>query len=443
MVEQNTIHVTAKKIALLWCCAFILLNILDFRHGYTNANSRFAALRAMSHEGKLEIDSYVNWSIDWSQAPSGHFYSNKAPGPALLGLPFFWILDHAVYAWGDWEKVDYFKSDPLLQIRMAICFFTQILPYAFVVFLWLVWLKEQGLSLEARNFAALALLFGNTTSLYMSVFFGHASAAAFLLGGVLAALKERFVLAGFCLAWALLSDYGVAYTLPGFLLALVLWRKDWLRVIGKGAVGALFPGAVWIWYHVNTFGGALELPQKYNNPIFVQKDGQKFWGVLDAWPARGVLAKLLWGPERGILFTQPWVLVVLLKKIQAPKIIMLGSTLGLIGLLWMNATFNGWDGGWCAGPRYLSIIFPLFGVAAAYIWDQSSQRLRAVLILSLLPALLLKSLTYGIGAVVPADKIWNFYFETTKHAAPAVLGKMAICILVMSAAAFLSRRARA
>ncbi len=116
------------------------------------------------------------------------------------------------------------------------------------------------------------------------------------------------------------------------------------------------------------------------------------------------------------------------------------AVLGLAGLLWMNASFNGWDGGWCAGPRYLSLIFPLLAIAVAQAWDHISLFWRQLAVLLLLPALLLRALAYGVGAVVPAENLWLFYLDVIARAPPFIHGKIAFFILVLSALWLVTRK---
>ena len=85
---------------LYWVAAFVALNLILPQPGNENPASRLATMAAMTESHTLHIDDYVKgplrWTNDWCRAPDGHYYSNKAPGPMLIGYPFFWLLDRLV-----------------------------------------------------------------------------------------------------------------------------------------------------------------------------------------------------------------------------------------------------------------------------------------------------------------------------------------------------------
>jgi hypothetical protein len=68
---------------------------------------------------------------------------------------------------------------------------------------------------------------------------------------------------------------------------------------------------------------------------------------------------------------------------------------GLPLLLWFNAGFKGWNGGWVVGPRYLSPVVPLMGLYVALVYDRLGARVRALLWLTLIPALVLRVLIFA------------------------------------------------
>jgi hypothetical protein len=81
-----------KHPLLPWAFAFVLLNVIVSQDGESNAGSRFATLQAMAEHGTFQIDRIRDWTGDWSLAPNGHYYSNKAPGPMFLALPMAWLI---------------------------------------------------------------------------------------------------------------------------------------------------------------------------------------------------------------------------------------------------------------------------------------------------------------------------------------------------------------
>lgn len=92
-VKQGWLTRLARNPARDWAILFLAIQCLVSVEGYTNAYSRWASLAAMVEDHSLHIDRYYQHTIDWARTPRGHYYSNKAPGPALLGYPLFWLMD--------------------------------------------------------------------------------------------------------------------------------------------------------------------------------------------------------------------------------------------------------------------------------------------------------------------------------------------------------------
>jgi hypothetical protein len=81
-----------------WCLAFALMCVAVWHDGGTNAASRFAMLRAMSTRCTFQINRYLDWTVDWARTPDGRYYSNKAPGAALVAVPATWLADGVLFA---------------------------------------------------------------------------------------------------------------------------------------------------------------------------------------------------------------------------------------------------------------------------------------------------------------------------------------------------------
>ena len=164
-------------------------------------------------------------------------------------------------------------------------------------------------------------------------------AALFVLVMIWGLVKRRWNWAGFGFGFAVLSDYGAGFLGPPLLLT-VLWlgRANLGKSVSRFGLGRRARSGS------GTTGRALArpllLPMQFTNPE-----------VMDPGPAfmlfRSVLfwQELLFGPHRGILFTQPWVYVVLAsvfligRKEYRP--IALVVTVGFLGVLGMNAGFSG------------------------------------------------------------------------------------------------------
>ena len=386
-----------------WAIAFILLNVLVSQDGESNAGSRYATLQAMTEHHSFQIDTlsnYKEYTGDWSRAPNGHIYSNKAPGPMFVAFPIAWVLStlmhHKPFGMG---------------AKSLVCLFTQVIPFAIVVLLLGDALEEAGVSLAARNLAAVAMLFGNTADLFLNNLFGHGMAALFVLVMALGFVKRRWEWAGFGFGFAVLSDYGAGFLGPPLLLA-VLWvgRQSFWKSLGRFILGGVLPGALWVGYHWSCFGSPFALPMRYTNPE-VLDPGPPFLLFRSA----AIWLELLVGPHRGILFTQPWVYVVLASVFligrKEYRSIAFVVTIGFLGVLGMNAGFSGWHGGATAGPRYMALIFPAFGFLIGAVYDRMRIAGKSLLFATVAAAVFLRMLIYcDILYAMPDTNLWKYYF---------------------------------
>jgi len=401
---------------LPWGVLFLLLSLTVTQFGGLNALARTAGLRAITEGHTLTIDNYKDWTIDWSLSPSGHYYPNKAPGPVLLGLPAFALTELIALPLGQKHLDEKGRApQPGYAQHIFLMLYLQLLPF-FILVLWIAHrMKQSGLPPEAVHFFALAALFGNTAALYMNSNFGHGLAALLLLGAFFSWNERRYIFTGLFLSWSLLSDYGVAFSLPFFLLATILREKDFRSQL-RIALGAA-PGAIaWIWYHTVAFGSPFATANQFINPeqiVQIQKSGNAFWDSFSLLPSPTILFELLFGTSRGLLFTQPWIFAVFvlpfLKTPSLPKGASLLVTGSLAGLLWMNAGFGGWHGGWCLGPRYLAAVLPMGALAVAFGWERFPRGIRFSLWALLAVSLLFRVLVFPFSSLAPTQNLWLYH----------------------------------
>lgn len=409
-----------------WILIFLLANaLIDLDYG-TNPESRFATLAAMVEDHSFRIDHYKDLTIDWARTPDGHYYSNKAPGPMLLAYPAFWVIDRIMTA----GKTDRAARDEArlahrrLTLRL-LSFLFQTLPFAVVVLVGLSWLEGGGASRAALHLSCVAMLFGNTAALFMSTYFGHAMAATCVLALCLLLIKRWYAWSGLAYGLALLADYGSTVLLPGFLAVVLLQEpaKKWWGSFTRIAAGSLLPGILWVIYHVSCFGGPLVLPSRYQNPMFVDAARNHILGIFNLFPDPTAVAQLLFGFRRGILWSQPWLLVILaaclwprmlragLSGANREAVLVLRRFLlpGLFLLLWMNASFGEWQGGSTPGPRYLCSVFPAFGLLAGVLYDAFPGWLRRLMLGTTAVSAAFWIVAYSTHILVPVNEtMWGF-----------------------------------
>jgi hypothetical protein len=419
-----------------WIAIFLAGAALIHPDYGTNPESRFAALCALVEDHSFRIDHYRNLTIDWARTPDGHYYSNKAPGPVVLACPVFWLTD-AFWTAGEADRPARDQArlaHRSLSLALLSLLF-QALPFAILAALALGWLQACGASPTALHLACVAMLFGNTASLFMNTYFGHGMAAVCVLGLCLCLVKGWYLWGGLGYGLALLADYGSALLLPGFLAA-ALFREPWghrAETFWKIALGGLLPGAVWVAYHNSCFGGPFTLPGTYQNPIFVDTDRNEFLGLFSLAPRPAVAAQLLVGFQRGMLWSQPWLLILVVSCIgwrtigprlsdctrEAARRMLIFLLPGLFLLLWMNASFGEWQGGSTPGPRYLCSVFPAFGLLAGLLYDHLSLTARRLLIGGVVFSVAFWILAFSTQILVPAGQtMWGFTLRMLAEGEP-------------------------
>jgi len=167
-------------------------------------------------------------------------------------------------------------------------------------------------------------------------------------------------------------------------------------------------------------------------------------------PNWAVLIELVLGAERGILFTQPWILVLsfaLLIRWRESKnpipfelklrFVIVLTCLSL--LLWMNATFFAWHGGWTAGPRYLSVALPLFCFILAWSFGYLGDVSRASVVATVCVTLLFRGQVYATTSLVPeGHPLWVWQWYTMFRVLDGVSSVATIlCFLLLLVAALL------
>lgn len=370
------------------------------------------------------IDNYKDLTVDWARTPDGHYYSNKAPGPMLLAFPLFLafdkVLNHDVQERSvrDKNRRDY---NWLVFNTLSLLF--QALPYLVLVAIALKWAATLGVSPAGLHVSCVSMLFGNTAALFMNTYFGHAIAANCVLALCLCLIYRRYAPSGLAYGLALLADYGSAVLLPGFLLATFVREPitKWKSCASRIAIGAFVPAVLWISYHVLCFGGPFTLPSRYQNPVFVDKVNCDIIGIFNLMPDPIVAFKLLFGFRRGMLWSQPWVLVILAGLILHPlklklfsfatssssQSLLLFAIPGFLLLLWMNAAFHEWHGGCTPGPRYMCAIFPVYGLLCGMLYNNCSKIWHLCIITTLLLSVVYWICIYSTNHMVPDISLWS------------------------------------
>ena len=324
-----------------------------FAGGGWNQNAAFDLTRAIVERHTFAIDAYAGNTGDVSFA-GGHVYANKAPALAwLAAIPYapLYALEHAQGA------------DPgnaqLLTINAYLCSLVCVaLPGAFIPAMLFLYARRRGFDARWSAIVALTVAFATQLLPYASIFMVHVPSAALLL---FAFTTPRRALAGFAAALAVAMNYLCAPALLAFLF--IGPGKTWLRYIA----GAIAPIAALIAYQRICFGGFLTTSVAVTDPRFLTRGAAL--GVMQ-WPSLSVFYAITFSPYRGLFFFAPILFVALFGFAawwRAERRSCAAALIVIAAFFAFNVSFNGWEGGFGIGGRYLVPVIPLLMMALLHV----------------------------------------------------------------------------
>ncbi len=310
-MEQRVI----RRRALLLGIVIFLSYAYFYEGGGWNQNSRFDMVRAILEQKTLSIDAYHENTQDKALS-RGHYYSDKAPGLALLALPVAAASRPLLREVG----IDPASPNGLVAISYAVTVFAVALPTALAcVCLFLIAL-QLGSDVSGAAFASLGMGLATPMWAYATLFWGHALAGACLIFGFAAAVILResrgrtrdFILGlavGLFAGWATVSEYPAA---PASAILAVLalaqvWSggraRRWRTGLGV-SVGAIACVLVLMFYQYRAFGSAIHPSYSYYQEGAFPWMKHGYMGL--TYPRIDVMFKLLFGCRRGLFFAAPF-----------------------------------------------------------------------------------------------------------------------------------------
>lgn len=412
--------------------------------GGWNQNARFAEVRAMAEEGRFAIDDFMVYRRDpatddlrrvpvsntayevdgkryrlaWvdmdyklqavsdqpaepgvEDAPmievcssgdvayvpaTGHFHPNKPPGTSFLALPGYLLIYHLERALGispdRWWTL---TVNAWLTTALSV----GLLSAAGCVLFFRLARELAGGAERPALLATFALAFGTTFLPFGTILFDHNLTASLLIAAFyflrcVNSGRGDF-LAGLCAGLAAITNYVAAVAVVFLGLYLLLARRRELRPCLLYTLGVAGPFLLICWYGWNCFGSPFRLNNDFQNPLF--KDPAGALGMF-AMPNLYVGGLLVASPFRGLFVLAPVLvlglagLVVWMKeKTFAPEARLALAVFGFFFLV--NMSFNGYHGGYSAGPRYLVPGIPFLALALVVAfrrWPRLSLVLLAV-----------------------------------------------------------------
>jgi hypothetical protein len=309
-----------------------------FFHGGAgwNQNAAFDLTRAVVERHTFAIDDYAANTGDRSFA-NGHVYANKAPALSFLAaIPY--ALLHAIL--GTPRNAIGLAAAAYLCTLLTVGIFAALIPS-------LLYLRARRDGIDATWAAAVALIIAFATELlpYSTLMMVAVPSGALIL---IAFVARNDIAAGFAAALAVAMNYVCAPALV--ILGIAPRQRSWRYL--AGAAAPLIALAV---YQRLCFGGFFTNSVTKTDPRFLTKGAAL--GVFRL-PSLEALYGITLSPYRGLFFFAPVLLLALVPLVRERAI----AAISLVFIA-ANVCFNGWEGGFGVGARYLVPLIPLWGIA--------------------------------------------------------------------------------
>jgi hypothetical protein len=412
---MNKIKKSIKKYIVELLLFFLLLITYVYffpRWADWGQNARLDFVLSIVDKGTFSIDEYYQNTGDYAFF-EGHYYMDKAPGVALLGVPVYWVTRPMLHLPQVQGYILHLANNPafsatlkeggsgLLQDKIynalvlyILTFFISSVPSALLGVL--IYRLLCHFELKHLWSAIVVLIWGLTTNVfpYANAFLSHQLTAFLLFGAFYIAIRIRdklspywAILVGFSLGWAIISEYPVVLIAVGIFVytILILVKRGLYRPVIGLVLGGIPPGLVLVVYDLALFHTILPVGYKYS-ALFSEQIGSGFLGL--TYPNVNALWGVTFGNFRGLFFISPVLLLAVVglwlwyqRKMYRMEMIL--CAWAFISFLVINSSSNMWQGGFSIGPRYMVPMLPFLAMGF-YGFAQWGDRLWARILLGFL-----------------------------------------------------------
>jgi hypothetical protein len=342
---------------------FVLLMSSFYLDVWKNANTTSRALPVITYfeRGTFQIDKYHELTVDKAFV-NGHYYTDKAPLPTYLMVPFFGLLKGIGLIQPDADG-NLFGD----HIYILGGFLTASLPFAIMLLLLFRTIKNKAGRVSPVLLATLPFM-GSFVFVFTGTYFAHILSAVLLLVSYIMLRKGQFLWAGLAGGLAFLCEYNLAVILLLWGL-MVLARERKARPFLQFSLGIL-PALLFMVYYNSLFSSS-PFTFMYKHHNFSELDSN--YGFVT--PGLDALFGLSLSPYRGIFFYSPFLIagcIVIYRMIRRNEWKSLSLSYLFIPFLLYYlfiASYFAWWGGWTYGPRLLLamvliLLYKLIGYAA-------------------------------------------------------------------------------
>jgi 4-amino-4-deoxy-L-arabinose transferase-like glycosyltransferase len=371
---------TYRKDTLIVFVLLALIFAYFYQDSGWNGNSRFSLIFSIVQDKSLSIDNFFDKegtkTGDHSEY-KGHYYSDKAIGPAVIGA----LLDYPI----SWiQKATHHPSEK--SVEGILTFLVIGIPSAVagsLMYLLCVYLSKR----RAWSFIiTMAVTLGTLSFPFSVTFFSHQFTASLLFCAffMMFFLKEGeqtrkngyLFLIGLLLGFAVISVYTcAAIVLPLVIYYLVvIWKRpDYrrLRSILLPFLGGLLPVALQLVYNKLCFGSIFSIGySNLDNQYFSSAMGQGVMGI--NWPSLQVLFYMTFHPTMGLFWQSPVLILSFagayfaLRQYHYRQEVILAIWIIVSYLVLLSGYFMWW-GGYSLGPRHIIPILPFFCLLLVFL----------------------------------------------------------------------------
>jgi len=346
---------------------------------------------------------------------NGHFYSDKAPGVAFLGVvpyalfkgaaslsPIQGVLERLAQSSAFEATLNEEGSGLLIEkIYYALALYTVTIaiiaiPAALLGVLIYNTLGLLGLSNPTRFWTTLIYGLATPAFAYGGMLFSHQLVAFLVFFAFYQAFRfqkgaidrKNLFVAGFALGWSVITEYPSVLIAAGVTIYILYRHFNWEKIVWL-VIGGIIPGVLLMAYDYAAFGTILPVGYQYS-VLYTQEGGAHSSGFLSlTYPHFEALWGITFGSFRGLFFLSPILLLAIggfpiwwsIKSLRSEWFL---SVWAVSSFLLFNGSSVMWQGGYAVGPRYLIPMLPFLVLSIGFAWEKLAIKLYGRLLLVLL-----------------------------------------------------------